>query len=656
MDEIHSVVPVDIWEKVKIIQTMAMLLNAKTALRNIGGNIILFGVNIPVEFLEIPMDWGISFVTGRRTTTLAGMFKDRWKGLKQPVGEAKEWYESAQAEGKSTTESLTVAVSNLIKVSRLIAQQKYEMSDISRMGSRVFDSKGMRMLEDLLAFELSVIDRQFWLAAYHREIGIQLKTRDIVVPDKEAIETAIFEANYAIYQDENKLSNALQAMRSTFNIVGFGGKKTKWGRQGGWGLGDALIKFTQVPGSILMRGLEFSPAGFLNAMYEGGYQPLVNKKFDQRAFTKAFSRATVGSGGLVGVGAWLFAMGIITAADDEDRKLRELNRERGIMKYSVNVSALKRLLFTWKKQTHQRGDLQFSYDWAQPLATPVAIGAGMWQEHERINRDIKNNNTTSVPSAVVQMWQMGGKGIKGASRTIEEQPIFSGLQQGMRGYHYADRDEGKIMSALSTVAENVPRTFVPTITKQLAQVGDSTIRERRASDMVTRIVNGIGADLGMDAVPEKPGLYGQTVRKYESDSVANRLFLSLFSPANVRTIKNDPVLDEVFRLYQVTGETGHWPMRKSIKITVDGKKRVLTPQEVTDYQHLIGEKSRAETLRIIRGARYNEWTESAKQSAIQRVVRDSAQAARIVLFQQPTSGASKRARGWAFKMKRQAKK
>ena len=649
LDEIAGIVPPGFWDKVKLVRIMSMLLNPKTALRNIGGNTIMFVLETGADFTDAAIDSAVGFFTGKRTRKLGNLTDPvtyRWRGLSKLKDEWSNLKETAEQEQQKSP--FLSAVKGMNDLSRLVTRRKYSEEDVANLGRYTMSSEGARVFEDALTFTLGTVDRGFWLAAYEREVRNQMALRDLAKPDKQAHEVAVLKADKAIFQDDNFASAMLTGLRNQLNRVGAGKKgKGKYPTKK-FGLGDLVIPFAQVPGSILMRGIEWSPLGFINVAYEALSPVFSSKRFEQEAFVQAFNRALLGSGGLAGTGFFLAAMGVISGDEDEDPRIRELNRERGFLKYSINISALKRLLLSGftQRQELQLGDLQWSYDWAQPIAIPVAMGADYYFNFDNVRRDVENGNNTSLTSLAIRAANTTG------IKTLEEQPLLQGITRPIEALNYAAKGETSFGNAFATVIANAIGSFVPTVVKSAKSAADPIVRERRdPSSDVAAIRQGLKADLpGLSStLPEKRGIYGGEINRYGTDAVTMRLFHAFLNPVNMREAKGDPVMNEVYRLYKATGETGQVVGRQRFKVRINGVDKVLTPQELTDYQHLVGTMSWIETARIMQDPRYGRMSDGVRQSLIAKAVRDSAQATKIVLFDMNPRSASVRSRIWARK-------
>jgi hypothetical protein len=276
-----------------------------------------------------------------------------------------------------------------------------------------------------------------------------------------------------VYQDANFVSTALRDVRSTLNRVSTLGKSSKFGA------GQAIVPFVQVPGSLLMRGVEYSPAGFLKAAAEG-IGPLLpgNRPFNQREFSQAFSKALVGSGAIAGTGYALAKLGIITGTPDPDPKVRAITRSLGFGGYTVNVSAFKRAFqsMDWKTpQKHEAGDVHVSYDWAQPMAFPAAVGASLADSERRALLADEHGKVSVAPSRVLSALMSG-------ARTLEEQPLLTGLTGFMTATANANREGAGMIEALATSMATLPGQYVPAASRQMQQLMDNRVYETRGTD------------------------------------------------------------------------------------------------------------------------------------------------------------------------------
>jgi hypothetical protein len=398
-----------------------------------------------------------------------------------------------------------------------------------------------------------------------------------------------------------------------------------------------LFKFTQVPGSILTRAIEFSPLGFIGNAYEG-IAPLLskNKEFDQKAFVDSFTRALVGTTGLVATGYWLAQLGIISAGSDaKDEDKRNLDKARGWGNYKVNVDALKRALMTgnfWTRQPQQKGDMVVGYDWAQPLSIGLAMGAYARENQDAVREDILRGKRQSLLATSMNWLAYGAGAATGAMNSLVEQPLLSGINSFMRNAGY----DGLIGAVVQTAAD-IPGSFVPTSARQWMQLDDNAGRETRDSSPFRQYVNQLKSQLpGLSkTLPQKYDIAGQPVERWAQDS--NTIFNVMFNPGMVTYIKGSPVLTEMGEIYRRTADGRAVANQVKPEFTLEGVKVRLTDEEISAMQKDMGALSVAAVEKfVLEDPRYAKATWDTKAKAFTRALEKAATAAKYrILLARP---------------------
>jgi hypothetical protein len=616
-------------DKVDTIQTIGMLLNPKTPIRNVIGNALMAGADLAADTVSVPMDALVSLGTGERTRTGLSL-GERLMGLGAGVGDIKAGYDFARSEGRGRIGSIAEGVDTLVRLGRLQSSGKYNASDISALSGPTFTAPVLRQLESTLGLVLSISDRGFYESVFRASLDTRMKAAaasgtPMLAPDPDMVTAARMDAGRAIYQDPNLASRTLGNLRRVLNF------------NQRWGIGSLLMKFTQVPGSILTRAVEFSPFGFINTAYQS-LAPMLSssREFDQKAFTDSFSRALVGTTGLVATGYWLAHLGIISAGgDSKDEDKRNLNRATGWGSYKLNTSALKRALMTgnfWTPQKQQRDDMVIGYDWAQPLSIGVAMGAYSRENQEAIKQDILQGKKQSLAATGLNWLAYAGGAATGAMNSLVEQPLLTGLNQFARDVGYDN-----IPGALLKTAADAPGTFIPTAARQWMQLTDNAVRETRDSSPARQFINELKAQLPgqSQTLPPKYDITGQPVERWAKDS--NTLFNVLFNPSMVSYIKSSPALTEMSQVYKYTAEAGAIPNQVKPEFTVEGVKVRLTSEEISAMQKDMGALSIAALEKfVLSDPRYDKATWDIKAKAMTRALEKASTAAKYrILLARP---------------------
>jgi hypothetical protein len=616
-------------DKVDAIQTIAMLLNPKTVIRNVVGNTLMAGADLAADTVAVPMDALVSLGTGERTRTGLSL-GERLMGLGAGVGDIKAGYDFARSEGRGRIGSIAEGVDTLVRLGRLQSSGKYNSSDISALSGPTFTAPVLRQLESTLGLALSITDRGFYESAFRASLDTRMKAaaasgNPMLAPDTDMVTAARMDAGRAIYQDDNAASRTLSDLRRALN------------RNKRWGIGSLLMKFTQVPGSILTRAVEFSPLGFINTAYQS-LAPMLSssREFDQKAFTDSFSRALVGTTGLVATGYWLAHLGIISAGSDaKDEDKRNLNRATGWGTYKLNVDALKRALMTgnfWTPQKQQRDDMVIGYDWAQPLSIGVAMGAYARENQDAVRQDILSGKKQDIFANGLNWLAYAGGAVSGAMNSLVEQPLLSGINQFAREVSYDN-----FIGALLKTAADAPGTFIPTAARQWMQLTDNAARETRDSSPARQYINELKAQLPgqSQTLPQKYDITGQPVERWAKDS--NTLFNVLFNPSMVSYIKGSPALTEMSQVYKYTAEAGAIPNQVKPEFKLDGVTVRLSSEEISAMQKDMGALSIAALEKfVLSDPRYDKATWDIKAKAMTRALEKAATAAKYrILLARP---------------------
>lgn len=623
-DLVHESVTPSVWTKSRAAANMAMLLNTLTIIKNVGGNLILWApervADAVTAYVADPL---VSRVTGSERTVNSVEMAERIKGLAQPVVDVMQGYSFARQKGLSPKSSMAEGVKTLVTLGRLTAQNKFEIGQINAAtGQSVFSSPVMRLLENTLSVALSGADRAFYSSQFKGSIAQQLsaaKSRgeSHVGPTSEMLERASMEAARAIYQDPNFLSTGMAKVREAMNWM------TTLGKSKEFGLGMAIAPFAQVPGSILLRGVEWSPIGFLNAAWEGLGPVLTSKEFDQKKFSEAFTRATLGTAGLSGTGAWLAGLGIVTAMREDGDDLEKLRRSSGFGSYRINATALKRLLMSgnlWTPQPPLDGDVIVSYDWAQPLALPLAMGAQWVHERDKTRLERLKGKPAVFAGNVAST-------LAGSVKTLESQPMLSGLVRFMG----AAGNQG-LGPALADSAASVPGMYVPTSIKQVNKLMDNYVREARAGGPIIQNLNQIESQIPWLAqrFPIRYDAFGQAMERYSYGG--NSFFNVMLNPAFVSQFKSSPALREMESVFSYTGNPKVVPNQLRPKLTLRGQQLDLTNEQLSAYQQDVGSLIFTGYTRLAMSPKFAAGPADAKASAMIAVSNAAAEIGKLRLL------------------------
>jgi hypothetical protein len=638
LEAVHELVPSELASKVRAIQNIAMLFSGKTFLRNPIGNLGMFLLNSTADAVgAVIVDPATRIFTGRRSTTSPQLLA-RIRGLGEPIRVGKAGWQWAADQGLPVRQRLSEALRTVIDTSRMLSSQVTDPKQLTQQFRHTFSSRFGRMLEDGLAIGLGPADLAFWGSAYQASIARSMAAAKAngqpqIAPTEAMVEQALWDAQRAIFQNENMVSFTFKKLEKLLNLprVDADGN-LKLDRK--YGFGTATIAFSQVPGSILMQGLEASPLGVVNAVRK--MHDLYNvlhsdkagpdaKMISQRRFVEAASKVFVGTGTFI-LGAMLLKLGIISGAPDEDKDVEAMRRNMGIGGYSFNFSEFKRRMlsgdFTTPAKLHeayQDGDVMFTYDWFQPAALSVMFGAEWAKKEEKI-AGIKAKGESVVLAYA-----------KTISDSVTRQPMMSGVNQLIRDTAAYGGGEAVMRKLIQ-----IPGNFVPAVVRQTQQTMNETVAETRGGSFVDQELNKLQAKIPFlgDKFPAKLDAFGQAVERY---NYGGNGFLNVWlNPFTIAEAKRNPAATEMMRLYDATGKKAVVAPIQQPTVQVNGQPLTLTNEQIVQMQNYTGKLASESMIRLMSSPQFAALPDEYKAKVITGVLEDIQSAAKIELLgQQP---------------------
>lgn len=606
--------PAGIMEKAGAIYKLTKLASFKTIERNFLGNLTFAiartaGIDVPMWIGEK----GISLFTGKRVSPLRTALGNMFRGQAEVNRIYRIGRDYAVSQGEGRMKSVRAGFDTLLTAARYHMAGYLDAAGLKNIHRSVFSSAAGKMFEKVMHAAITLPD----LGRFYGEVNAELaRLMDAagpgtVLPTADMFEAAYLHAQRELYQGKNKLTDAVETIVKGANKL-TGSEK--------FGLGTVIATFVRVPVNILKEGATWSPLGVVRALYNAG----IDK--DPRRAVQSAMKAVVGTGALIPAGAWLYGLGIITAALDEDEEIAAVQRASGMQKYAINLSMLnrRRLSGNWlTKEEAQEGDVIVSYAWAQPMAFSLAAGAEMQRRHDKAA-------TTDEPWWSRRIVEPAGSGF-GA---FMEQPLVTGVSAFSNDLMQA-RQTGNYRTLWRLPIRALD--FVPAIVRDVRYFNNNALPETRSSDVIggefSRIMGGVpGIDL-----PQRYNVLGEAEERYQAAS--NTILNTFFNPAMTTFVRKHPVASEVLRLAEQTGDKSVAPARvnKSVRINTTGMPNAaqtlaLTNQDVSRLQELQGrlfvELAKLEITR----PDYFRMTDYQRAKSMSDAVAASQSAAKSVLF------------------------
>lgn len=591
----QAMLPATVGRKVATVQTIHQLLNPKTIIRNLFGNELFYRIERLNKYVATPIDIARSKLTGGdRTVTFrtAGQGK-YWQNF---LTGAKAGWKGVSPDGIDTQFDLRgQAFSG--KWNPYTYLEKMLGATLKGFDFAAYKRAVGNTLGEMA--ELSAINKGLKGPARKAHIDQYLKN----VP-KNVLDIADQYGKYVTFQDSNVLSDGLTKVKKGLNF------------DKDFGLGDIVLKYPKTPANLIMRGLDYSPAGFLKSAYLLAKPYLSGRGGDPREVTLALSRAIVGTAGFTGMGYFLADQGIITGRASKDKDVNALQKQTGDGSYRVNLTGLRRWVFSgFNKDAAkpQEGDYFASYDWAQPIAMSISLGANANQAVKKMeNLDPFRAATASIGDSI---------------QTVADQPVLKGLTDFVGGGYTG------ITGSLARAATGTPASFTPTLSNQIRQITDTKQREAYTGSAlqqaISQVVNKIPG-LSQNLAPKVDTL-GKALPSNQGKG-AERVFNVFLNPSISQRYQLTPAAKLVVDLYDKTGQTTQVPRMAAKTVTVDGKSKKLTATEYSTLQQFIGSRTNDSFERLNKSAEFNALSDNDKILVMSRVMTLIGQDARTKMF------------------------
>lgn len=602
-----------IGKQISTFQTISHLLNLRTGNRNVASNQVfdVIGGTIRNDVAMLP-DAILGTISGRRVVGFQKSWASKAKRSGAREGLRRSWIEA----------SLDIAPD---------AANSRDKYGTSRRTWKMTGNRGaqvMSTVEKAMGFELNVTD-EFHKGSVVGEtlesLARAVERGDITQAEAEA--WAREEALYRSFQDDTFVGSMLGNIKNLFNAVGVGKSGKKMGKLDikEFGLGDIVQKYTQVPGALITRTIEFSPIGYLKAIYNTAQfvkafksekvkaqaaetaaaraeanpdrarqvrqafrakteaeQARVETNRLQRKAALAFGQATTGTG-IIAAFAMLAAKGLLKRADDEDdADAKALRASEGISGTQLNLSALARWI-EGESPDWKTGDDLMSVEFLEPLNSLMTIGALV----------AKDNVDASFWEKV---GNYGGDSMEALYQSILEIPTMQTIQTVQSTVQYHDEDGALPLWAEIPfeVARGSVTGFIPSPLRQAAQASDEVYRETYGDKNLwnqtkSSVQNSI--PVARNQLDPKLDNFGQA-KKLES--TARNVLNAFVNPGSLRTYRQSTVSKELDRVYAATDDANIYPDRNApytTSYTKDGKKKdfELTADERQAYQRSRGQ-------------------------------------------------------------------
>lgn len=546
---------------------LAMLGNPRTHIRNIAGNVFFQPLRIVKDRTAAAIEAGVSLASGgrlQRTKSFAAnpaLYKAAWN----------DWD----------------------NVRNVLSGNKYDdiRSEINSR-RRIFRAKPLELARTgnswLLEFEDTIFKRITYadaLAGYLQANGVTAEQMQNNTVDANlmarARDYAGQEALRATYQDRNKVSDKVVQVA---NVLG--------------PAGEAILPFKRTPANILVRGLEYSPAGLAKALTAD----LIQVKRGNMTGAEAIDHIASGLTGsaLFALGAYLFSKGIVTSGGGDDENQDRLNELTGSQNYALNLP----------------GGGNVTLDWLAPEALPFFMGVELMDSMGQ-----SGNTTDSIMTA-----------LKSVSDPMLELSMLQSLNDVIDSVSFS---ENKLGALASSAVVSYFTQAIPTLGGQFERTGEENRMSTYTDKALTINLPGGLPEVGVPtdvqyaigrASARIPGWDYQQIpyidawgREESNGPLVLRAGNNFLNPAYTSSLNVTPVDEEIQRLYTQTGDGGVVPDRPNRYITVNGERVDLSADQYVQYATERGQMQFDMLNSLIDRSAYQRLTDSEKAAVISDV-------------------------------------
>lgn len=553
---------------------LAMLGNPRTHVRNVVGNAGFAPVVVAKDLTATAIEAAVYRVSGGK--------------LKRSKG--------AVGFGKQDRALLSAAWGDYAKVQEAVLNGgKY--SDFANAnkyveeGRVIFRSKALEKARKANSAALDAEDVWFSKPHYAYAMAQYCKAHNITPEQiatgkglKQARAYAVLEAQKATYRDTNALSQTISEIGRSIRP----GKNPV--RKSVSLVMEGILPFRKTPANILARGLEYSPIGLINGIKQAVLDVQKGKKTGAEAID-SISAGLTGTG-LLALGAWLAAQGLVRGHGGGDEKENELEELMGHQAYALELP----------------NGTSVTLDWLAPEALPFFVGVNLWEQTGGEQEDVTLSSILSAVSTVSEpMLEMS------CLQSLND--VFDAV-----GYASSEGFDG-LPAALASAATSYLTQGLPTILGQAERTGEykryTTYTEKNAF-----LTGDMQYTLGR-ASARVPGWDYQQIpyidawgRVEQSGNTGARAFNNFLNPAYTSTINESEMETELLRLYEATGDGGVLPSRARKYFTVDKERKDLTAEEYVQYAMLKGQTSYELVTELTQSVEYQSMSDEEKVKAV----------------------------------------
>ena len=535
---------------------MAMLFNPRTHIRNIVGNVGFQPLRWTKDRVAATIEAGVSKVSGGRL------------GRTKSFAANPALYKAAWADWANVQDVLSGNKYDDIRTEINSRRRIFRTAPLE--AGRKINSWALEA-EDAIFKRITYADA---LAGYLQSNGVTAEQMRNNTVDAQILSRARDyagrEALKATYQDRNMVSDKVVQIARALGPAG-----------------EAVLPFKRTPANILVRGMEYSPAGLAKALtYD-----LIQVKRGRMTGAEAIDHIASGltGSGLMALGAYLFAQGIVTSGGGDDEGQDAINDLTGVQNYALNLP----------------GGGNVTLDWLAPEALPFFMGV------ELMDSMGQGGNTAEGISTA----------LKSISDPMLELSMLQSLNDVIDSVSFSENKLGALVSSALVSYFTQP---IPTFGGQIERSAED-VRMTTYTDKNLRLPTDLQYAIGR-ASARIPGWDYQQMpyidawgREDSSGPLWLRMANNFLNPAYTSNKQVTSVDEEIQMIYDQTGDKTVVPSRPERYITVDGERIDLSKEKYEQYATKRGQMQFEMLGNIIDNPTYRSMSDTDKAFVIDSV-------------------------------------
>lgn len=535
---------------------MAMLFNPRTHIRNIVGNVGFQPLRWTKDRVAATIEAGVSKISGGRL------------GRTKSFAANPALYKAAWADWSNVRDVLSGNKYDDIRTEINSRRRIFRTAPLE--AGRKINSWALEA-EDAIFKRITYADA---LAGYLQSNGVTAEQMRNNTVDTQLLSRARDyagrEALKATYQDRNMVSDKVVQIARALGPAG-----------------EAVLPFKRTPANILVRGMEYSPAGLAKALtYD-----LIQVKRGRMTGAEAIDHIASGltGSGLMALGAYLFAQGIVTSGGGDDEGQDTLNDLTGVQNYALNLP----------------GGGNVTLDWLAPEALPFFMGVELMDSAGQ-----GGSTAESISTA-----------LKSISDPMLELSMLQSLNDVIDSVSFSENKLGALVSSALVSYFTQP---IPTFGGQIERSAED-VRMTTYTDKNLRLPTDLQYAIGR-ASARIPGWDYQQMpyidawgREDSSGPLWLRMANNFLNPAYTSNKQVTPVDEEIQRIYDQTGDASVVPQRPERYITVDGERIDLSKEKYEQYATKRGQMQFEMLGNIIDNPTYRSMSDTDKAFVIDSV-------------------------------------